>query len=83
MAAFVRDTAGPLRTVHHGHAHEIELISPTEARGVIAMEDQIWTPGSEAPYLHGCGHYHETYRREADGWRILTSRLTRLNIKLG
>lgn len=82
IAAFVEQAAGPLRTVHHGHAHEVEILSDSEARGVIAMEDQIWD-ASGAPFLHGCGHYHETYRREADGWRIHTSRLTRLYVKLG
>ena len=81
IAAFVEAAAGPRRTVHHGHAHEIEIVSDDEARGVIAMEDQIWE--GDAPFLHGCGHYHETYRREPDGWRIHTSRLTRLYVKLG
>ncbi|HEX8446933.1 MAG TPA: nuclear transport factor 2 family protein [Sphingomonas sp.] len=80
---FVRDTAGPWRTVHHGHGHEIALLSATDARGVIAVEDQIWAPDSGASYLHGCGYYHEDYRMGSDGWRILTSRLTRLHIALG
>jgi len=83
IVAFIEAAAGPLRTVHHGHCHEIEIVSDSEARGVIAMEDQIWELDTGAPSLHGCGHYHETYRREADGWRILTSRLTRLYVKLG
>lgn len=83
VANFVREAVTPLVTVHHGHAHEIEILSSTEARGVIAMEDQIWDGATGAFFLHGCGHYHETYRREADGWRILTSRLTRLYVKVG
>ena len=28
--------------------------------------------------LHGYGHYHETYRKTEEGWRIQTSKLTRL-----
>lgn len=83
IAEFVRSTVSALRTVHHGHGHEIEILSGTEAQGVIAMEDKVWDLASGAPVLHGCGHYHETYRRDADGWRILTSRLTRLYLKLG
>jgi hypothetical protein len=61
----------------------VEILSDMEARGVIAMEDKIWDLASGAPVLHGCGHYHETYRREGDGWRILTSRISRLYISLG
>lgn len=83
IADFIRDATTPSRTVHHGHCHEIEILSATEARGVIAMEDQIWDIASGAPVLHGAGHYHETYRKEADGWRILTSRISRLYIKVG
>jgi hypothetical protein len=55
---------------------EIEITSPTTARGVWAMEDMLrWPDGRE---LHGYGHYHETYERTDDGWRIKTLTLTRL-----
>lgn len=83
IADFVRDTVTPLRTVHHGHGHEIEVLSNTEARGVIAMEDRVWELASGAPVLHGCGHYHETYRQIGEDWRILSSRLTRLYLTIG
>lgn len=83
IAAFVEAAVAPLRTVHHGHGHEIELLSETEARGVIAMEDQIWDASGTTPVLHGMGHYHETYRKEAGQWRIVTSRISRLHIILG
>ncbi|MES2302287.1 MAG: nuclear transport factor 2 family protein [Pseudomonadota bacterium] len=83
IAAFVETAVAPLRTVHHGHCHEIEILSETEARGVIAMEDQIWDGAGEAVVLHGMGHYHETYRKEADGWKIVTSRISRLHVILG
>jgi hypothetical protein len=83
IVEFIKGAAGPLQTVHHGHGHEIEVLSATEARGVIAMEDQIWDTATGAVFLHGCGHYHETYRRGADGWRIHTSRLSRLYVALG
>ena len=32
-------------------------------------------------YLHGFGHYHETYVRGPKGWRIKTTRLTRLRVE--
>jgi len=75
----------PIVTVHHGHMPEIEITSPTTAKGVWAMEDKLWVVGdSVVPYkfLHGYGHYHETYRKEADGWRIASVRLTRLRIDM-
>ena len=83
VLAFIKGAAGSLQTVHHGHCHEIEILSATEARGVIAMEDQIWDPTTGAVSLHGCGHYHETYRCDGGQWLILTSRLSRLYVALG
>ncbi len=70
-------------TVHHGHTPEIELLDDDRARACWAMEDKLWVgEGSVLPFrfLHGYGHYHETYSRDADGWRIATIRLTRLRI---
>lgn len=82
---FIRGAAGKLQTVHHGHCHEIDILSPTEARGVIAMEDQVFDPasGEAVLVLHGCGHYHETYRKVDGAWRIATSRISRLYVRLG
>jgi uncharacterized protein (TIGR02246 family) len=74
--ASLRQALDGVVTVHHGHMPEIEITSPTTARGVWAMEDMLrWPDGRE---LHGYGHYHETYERTDDGWRIKTLTLTRL-----
>jgi hypothetical protein len=83
IVEFIKGAIGTSRTVHHGHCHEIEIASSEQASGVIAMEDQIWDETGLKLSLHGCGHYHETYRREAGHWRILTSRITRLHVALG
>jgi len=80
---FIKDAIGAARTVHHGHCHEIQIVSSDQASGVIAMEDQIWDETGQIRTLHGCGHYHETYRRVDGGWRIHSSRLTRLYVSLG
>ncbi|BEV02247.1 nuclear transport factor 2 family protein [Novosphingobium olei] len=80
---FIQAAIGTQRTVHHGHCHEIEILSDTEARGVIAMEDQIWDETGATLTLHGMGHYHETYRKDAGAWRIVNSRITRLHVILG
>lgn len=71
-------------SIHHGHMPEIELLSPTEARGIWAMEDRIvW--GAENPSrlglrsLHGFGHYHEDYARIDGSWLIRTLKVVRIH----
>ena len=68
------------RSVHHGHGHEIEIVSPDEAHGIVAMEDIVEWSAPANIHLHGFGHYHETYRVEDGVWRIWRSKLTRLRI---
>lgn len=69
-------------TVHHGHMPEITLTGPDTATGVWAMEDMVRIPGH--PDMHGYGHYHDDYRKGADGeWRIARHHLTRLRVDRG
>lgn len=78
---FVAFTRNALRrpsqpTAHQVHAPEIELTSPTAARGVWALQDVVrFGPGVT---LVGYGHYHETYENVAGQWLIKSSKLTRL-----
>ena len=59
-------------TVHHGHMPEIAFVDATRATGIWAMFDQLRGPGFS---VDGWGHYHEEYRRCADGrWRIASTR---------
>jgi ketosteroid isomerase-like protein len=75
---FLVGAIGDVVTVHQCHTPEIELTAPRTASGVWAMEDMLrFADGSE---LHGYGHYHETYEKTADGWRISASRLSRLRM---
>lgn len=77
---FLREVIGDVVTVHHGHMPEIEVISPTTARWIWALEDQLWWPdGAPIRHMHGFGHYHETYEKTAQGWRIKTMTITRLH----
>lgn len=79
IVAFVRKVVGPAISVHHGHMAEVEVLSPTSARGIFAMEDLIWWPeGSRRKTLHGWGHYHETFEKIGGKWQIKTLKLTRL-----
>ena len=77
---FLVANIGEVTTVHHGHMPEIELTSPTTARGIWALEDQLWWPeGAPIAHMHGFGHYHETYEKRDAGWRIKTMTITRLH----
>jgi uncharacterized protein (TIGR02246 family) len=77
IVTFVRGRIDPATTVHHGHMPEIEITSPTTARGVWSMEDIVETPERS---MNGHGHYHETYRIEDGAWRIASLHLTRLRV---
>jgi hypothetical protein len=48
----------PVVSAHHVMSPEIELVSPSSARAVWAMEDYTWYPeGAPVRYMHGFGHY--------------------------
>lgn len=75
----IEKLAGEACTVHQVHSPIIELTSKTTATAIWAMEDVIDKPGF---YLHARGHYHETYRKEADGkWYIASIHLTRTMVE--
>lgn len=77
---FLVSQIGTATTVHHGHMPEISLVAPDEATGIWAMEDELWWPeGSPVSYVHGYGHYHETYAKNEGEWRIREMTLTRLH----
>ena len=85
LAWVIPNTAHQVST-HHGHMPDIDVLSDTEAKGVWAMEDILRLPEDRpAPlgytYLHGWGHYHETYVKLPQGWRIRSTRLTRLHLE--
>jgi SnoaL-like domain len=87
VLAYVKESTGDQVSVHHGHMPNIEITSDTAATGVWAMEDRLYRSKQYpledgSTYLHGFGHYHETYVRLSSGWRIQTSRLTRLRVEL-
>jgi len=75
--AYIRETLAGTTTVHHGHMPEITLTSETTATGIWALQDIVIWPGGMR--LDGYGHYYETYEKGEDGWRIATSKLTRLH----
>jgi uncharacterized protein (TIGR02246 family) len=83
--AFVSSVSAMLAdalTVHHGHMPEIEVTGPRTARGIWAMFDYVkFTSPERQLELKGYGHYHEEYRKGADGrWRISSLKLHRLRV---
>jgi hypothetical protein len=84
---WVSNQVGDQVSVHHGHQPIIEFTTDTEAKVIWAMEDRLYR-SKEHPLhdgsttLHGFGHYHETYVRLEIGWRIRSSRLTRLRLEM-
>jgi SnoaL-like protein len=81
LARYVRSHVDEVVTVHHGHMPEIDLVTPTTATGIWAMEDKLrWPPGAPIAAMHGYGHYHETYVKVDGQWRIASLKLTRLRL---
>ena len=82
---WVKENMGHLVTTHFGHMPKIEILSDTTAKGRWALEDVLRAPkdkpsGQGFSWLHGFGHYLETYIKTPNGWRIKTSDITRLHV---
>jgi hypothetical protein len=85
IADYASKSVEGIVTVHHGYMPEIEFVSDTSANVIWAMEDKLWKPegsSSSLPFnfLHGYGHYRETYRRVGAQWLIQSLKLTRLRV---
>jgi len=81
IVANIRRTLETAISVHHAHMPEIEITSPTTAKGIWAMQDLLCFPGGVR--LIGSGHYIEEYEKQADGkWRLKKYQLTRLIVDI-
>jgi len=74
-------------SVHHGHTPIFDFVSDSEAKVIWAMEDRLYRTAehplyADVHFLHGFGHYHETYVKLDIGWRIRSTRLTRLRVEM-
>jgi hypothetical protein len=79
LVAKVSGFLSPGISIHHGHMPEIELTSPTTARGIWAMLDYLLLPQFT---FTGYGHYDEDYVKENGQWNIKRILLTRLHCEL-
>lgn len=78
IMAWIADAFSAQTSCHHGHTHEVTVLNESEAEGIVAMEDYLFTADRKVRTYHGAGHYHESYRVEDGAWRIAEIRLTRL-----
>jgi len=70
-------------SVHQGHNFELEFTSDTTASGIWSMTDRLYFPPVNTfSLMTGYGHYHETYEKFADGWKIRTLRITRIRVEV-
>lgn len=66
-------------TSHQGHQAEIEVAGPDSGSAIWTFTDRFfYPPGMKYRRFTGYGYYHDTYTREADGWKLQTTRITRL-----
>ncbi|MFW2829205.1 nuclear transport factor 2 family protein [Sphingomonas sp. ID0503] len=82
VIAMVRRAVAEIATIHHGHMPEFTFDGHDTAHVIWAMSDELRDRTGRL-ILAGRGHYHDTCRRTAEGWRIVASRLTRLVIQRG
>ena len=73
--AATRGSIETAKTAHQVHFPEISIDGDT-ASAIWPLQDRlVWEDGRS---LTAYGHYHERYRRTAEGWRIAEQKLTRL-----
>ena len=86
FAASLRNSLEHSVSRHQGFTAEIEILDADNATGIWAMQDIIeWTdrhPREGWKAITGTGHYHETYRRTGNQWRIATLSLTRIALDI-
>ena len=82
MITNVKSLLGPDKiSVHHSHTPEITFVSSSKAKGIWAMEDNIfWQEDGVEHWLNGFGFYHETYEKRGGKWLFTTRQLKRTHI---
>jgi SnoaL-like domain len=83
LTDFIRKVVSSPVAIHHGHTPEIDILTPTTAKGIWALEDRFfWPTGSARRSLHGYGYYFETYEKIDRRWRIKTMKNMRLKVEV-
>jgi hypothetical protein len=51
--------------------------------GIWSMTDRLYfPPGGAFALMTGYGHYHETYEKGDDGWKLKTTHITRIRVEV-
>ncbi|NWK97398.1 DUF4440 domain-containing protein [Sphingobium lactosutens] len=85
---FARTALEGVVSVHNAALPEIVISADGTATGVWAMTDDLDAPNGLAQSegkpvrMRGAGHYHETYRKTPEGWKIELMQLTRLRLDI-
>ena len=85
IADRVAESLKLMTTAHQIHLPEIEVTGPDNATGIVPLEDVlVWQQDGTQHWMHGYGHYWQSYVKQADGrWRISEHRVTRLRFQRG
>jgi hypothetical protein len=73
----VRISTTPALAVHHALMPEIELTSPSTARGIWAVH--MFARTADGTVVNGYGHYDNTYAKVGGAWRLSTLKLSWLH----
>ncbi len=73
----IKQRCDPLRTIHQGHQHKIEITSETTATGRWAMYDDLVDIHGNSGF-EGWGFYEDEYVKQNGKWKIKTTSLSRL-----
>jgi hypothetical protein len=78
LLEFFRENLGTeMITAHHVHQPELELLTPTSARGTWALEDTVIHTGHGFT-IRGAAFYQDEYEKADGRWRIKSTGYTRL-----
>jgi hypothetical protein len=69
-------------TVHQACLPEIAIQSESAATGVWALFDTLLFSKGPVSQLTGYGHYHDTYVRVGEEWKIKAVKITRLRLDI-
>lgn len=84
IAERVAEHLQTMTTVHQIHLPEISFTGPESATGIVPLEDVlVWTHDGTRNWMHGYGHYRQTFVKRDGRWRISEHRLTRLRFEHG
>ena len=84
VITFLRGQLAGKTTVHHVHSPEISLTGDATATGIWAMEDRLWWQHEGRDrWLHGFGHYEESYEKVDGHWLVASRRLVRTRLDRG